>query len=1275
MPSETEYNSEYFLNLYNENANVTVDDEKEEEKEEEEKEQKFDSSYFLNQYNSSIDSEQEEKEFILQEEERISEERIELENQILDEDVELEKYEGKKELIREAEPTTYNSNYFLNQYNSTTSKDLPSAEPTIAQKIQLGGKLERHTLGNLFRTIKAGAATISNNKSFQENIKEIETERTDKIFKYMEEEYGIDFRKNENDAAVITGRIGAALGDVVTFFIPWAKIAKLGKIGATATGAGIGAADMSLYEYAAYGEVNPNNVLFGAAVGGGSSLLGAAVANRFKSVDGDDINLGKINGPDADVVVKSSVKPEKVVTLTANETEDLNRVLPIVLKENSNLLKELEGSLVLSKLYVKAKNAQQALKDATKANSKFDKASNKLKVKIEGKAPFSAIQIKNLTKKSDEAKEFMNNEFVDLMEKYAKGQAYIATDGTLKIMKKEGVQITDGILQTVLNETFRPLFGAGVGFTAGTFIGDEDDAINYSLIGAGMTFGLVYNRVKNAPYLLIGEKEKAFGIINNNAARMLHNFLKVKGSGTTASRNINHGGENEVLSRMLLPQMDGKYKNIISAEEATDAFMGIWARRIDDVVQRATDVEGIAATKIIRQLTTPAELKASGKFTPESLIVINNLVKNGKLFVKEMNAYAGQVIKYDKIKNYDLPQIWSQGKILGNIKESKKIVREALKAENPTMKPAQIRKSADEIIDNITGNGSEKIFKGSNFGSGKLGTFTGVPQLKNFEKARTFQSLEARKILEPILEENLKDLLGTFTKNTVKGVEFARKFGQNGEVLSSLNKTLGLKLKNGLINQKEYNMKIKLMGNTVNAYFGMLHKSGDDILQGNMAKDGFALLTFLSNTTMLPRSIIPQLGDFLQPFQNSSVRSATTAAVNAWKKDNLASLYGVGGTRSTSISSTVVKDLEGVFSAGMNPTTNLQARLGNLTQTFFKYNLMAPATNLAARVAFSSGIDEVFTLAKKIGNKKTISKALSTRLKYYGLNMKDLKGLSKFKSVKEALESPVGESLLIKAGNKAFKRDVGLPGIGNRMLFAQSNNPLAKSVGLFLSWAQYKVGQMNGLINRVEDGDVKLAIKMLGTITIFGGLRELQMEMSPAREFYEKNEPENFGAKWWGQASALAGIVDWRVEKLSTIVSSWSGNGYSNATSNITPLFSELDKLYNGAGKTYKNFSTGDYEGAAVTTLKTLPLGSEFVDYTNRASEFLTEEALLEDRANIKTSSGTQPLISRADFSIGGIVGEELIQGPEVPFTQDNPADRINPITGLPYNQPAITYK
>jgi len=40
-----------------------------------------------------------------------------------------------------------------------------------------------------------------------------------------------------------------------------------------------------------------------------------------------------------------------------------------------------------------------------------------------------------------------------------------------------------------------------------------------------------------------------------------------------------------------------------------------------------------------------------------------------------------------------------------------------------------------------------------------------------------------------------------------------------------------------------------------------------------------------------------------------------------------------------------------------------------------------------------------------------------------------------------------------------------------------------------------------------------------------------------------------------------------------------------------------------------------------------------------------------------------------AAFAKGGIVGEENIEGPTVPFTKDNASERINPFTGQPYNQ------
>lgn len=1279
----TEYTSDYFLNLYN--TNVLDSQKKEDEEEEKETPSGLTAQDFLTQFNEGRTVEDVIPEEEIQSEQAAQEEqeRAELQEKILDEDVELEQYEGEKETVLPEKPVAYDASYFLNQYRAEATQELPSAEPTIAQKLELGARLERHTLGNLFRTLKAGVVTLSNNNTFKENIQQINEERTQDILTSMKNKYGLDFEQYQNDASVITGRVGAAIADPVTFFIPWAKIAKLGKLTATGVGAGIGATDMALYEYAAYGKINPNNVLFGTITGGASSLVGAALANRARSVQGDDLNIGKVDDAVDDTVVKSSVKDEPIINLNAKEAQTLDEVAPIVRQENSAILDELEGSLILNNLYKKAKNDVLAFEELKHKQIKYNRSTRKWEATAD--AELTQRQINNRKKKFDEASKFLKEDYFDLMESYAKGQAKVVGDTLQIISKNDKYELTDSLLQKILYESFRPLFGAGVGFTAGTFIGDDDDAINYSLMGAGLTFGFVYNRVKDANYLLAGQKEKAFGIINNEAGRMLHNFLKVKGSGTTASRGVNHGGENEILSRLLFLNMDMKHRNIIGAEEASDFITGLLGKRITEVIQNATEKERVAAAKIIKQLMTRAEVKATKEFSNEGMKNIDMLVKNANIFKKEMDAYVSPVVTFNKIENYDLPQIWSRTKMLVDRNKAKNIVKEALKVEFPKWnKAARIATGSsktdtlDDAAARIVGEQlyetTESVFTGSRIQNGILGSFDGIPQLKNYQRTRIFKSLESRKILEPLLEDDLKVILDTWVGNTVKGVEFARKMGENGQLLGKLSRSLRNKFDEGLITEKEYISKLKLMKNSVNAYFGLYGKAAGDPLQSNLSKDAFALLTFLSNTTMLPRSIVPQLGDFLQPFQNSNIWSATKGFANSWKRDGIARSYGVGGSPTNSLGSTVTKDIEGVFSAGTHPSTRFQERLGEWTRTFFKFNLMAPATNQAARVAFSTGIDEIFTIAKQIGNKKTISKALNTRLQYYGLNRNDIRGLNKFNSVEDALASRQGERILIQAGNKAFKRDVGLPGIGNRMLFAQSNNPLIKSVGLFLSWAQYKVQQMNSLIKRVEDGDVKLAIKMLGTITIFGGLRELQIELSPAREYYDEFEPENFSARWWGEAMGLSGIIDWRAEKVSRVFGTWGGRGHGSGTGAISPLFGYVDRFYNNAGKTYRNFSSGDYEGAAVSSLKTLPLGSELVDYTNRASVLLTEEELFEDRPNRQSKE----TVGVRGFADGGRVkyftGEEVSDNFPVQNVIKNPSDRINPITGLPFNAPVITY-
>ena len=577
----TEYTSDYFLNLYN--TNVLDSQKEEDEEEEKETPSGLTAQDFLTQFNEGRNVEDVTTEEDIQVEQAAQEEqeRAELQEKILDEDVELEQYEGEKETVLPEKPVAYDASYFLNQYRAEATQELPSAEPTIAQKVELGARLERHTLGNLFRTLKAGVVTLSNNKTFQENIQEINEERTQDILTSMQNKYGLDFEQYQNDASVITGRVGAAIADPVTFFIPWAKIAKLGKLTATGVGAGIGATDMALYEYAAYGKINPNNVLFGTLTGGASSLVGAAVANRARSVQGDDLNIGKVDDAVDDTIVKSSVKDEPIVNLNAKEAQTLDEVAPIVRQENSAILDELEGSLLLNNLYKKAKNDVLAFEELKHKQIKYNRSTRKWEATAD--AELTQRQINNRKKKFDEASKFLKEDYFDLMEAYAKGQAKVVGDTLQIISKNDKYELTDSLLQKELYESFRPLFGAGVGFTAGTFIGDDDDAINYSLMGAGLTFGFVYNRVKDANYLLAGQKEKAFGIINNEAGRMLHNFLKVKGSGTTASRGVNHGGENEILSRLLFLNMDMKHRNIIGAEEASDFITGLLGKRITEV--------------------------------------------------------------------------------------------------------------------------------------------------------------------------------------------------------------------------------------------------------------------------------------------------------------------------------------------------------------------------------------------------------------------------------------------------------------------------------------------------------------------------------------------------------------------------------------------------------------------------------------------------------------------------------------------------------------------
>ena len=145
-------------------------------------------------------------------------------------------------------------------------------ELTGTEAFEFGAKLERHTIGNIARLLKAGVRSITNDVEFTTAIKNIEKERQEVIFKELKEKYGKEFEGREDEGAVLAGRIATAFADPVTFLLPWAKAAKLGKIAATGFGAGVGVTDMAIYEYAAYGHVTPTSLLFAGTIGGATKV-------------------------------------------------------------------------------------------------------------------------------------------------------------------------------------------------------------------------------------------------------------------------------------------------------------------------------------------------------------------------------------------------------------------------------------------------------------------------------------------------------------------------------------------------------------------------------------------------------------------------------------------------------------------------------------------------------------------------------------------------------------------------------------------------------------------------------------------------------------------------------------------------------------------------------------------------------------------------------------------------------------------------------------------
>ena len=190
------------------------------------------------------------------------------------------------DLLKEEEiniPASKTEEYFYNNLiNDLTEFSEEDVDYTsldgisTTRRIQYGAAQEPTIAGSTYRLLKAGVQATFSDETFKESAQRIEKDRQEKILEEFPE-----FRGKKEDLTVLSGRMGVAIADPVTFFIPWVKIAKAGRLAQVSAGAAVAGTDVALREKALYGEVSAGNVGLGVLLGGGSTQLGNVIASRI----------------------------------------------------------------------------------------------------------------------------------------------------------------------------------------------------------------------------------------------------------------------------------------------------------------------------------------------------------------------------------------------------------------------------------------------------------------------------------------------------------------------------------------------------------------------------------------------------------------------------------------------------------------------------------------------------------------------------------------------------------------------------------------------------------------------------------------------------------------------------------------------------------------------------------------------------------------------------------------------------------------------------------
>ena len=1087
-------------------------------------------------------------------------------------------------------------------------------EVTTAEKMEFGARAETTFTGNLGRYAEASYDYMTKpDLTFGEALGNIESTRMREVYQEMPEFFGI--QPEQEDAAIIGGRVATAFVDPITWAVPWTKVAAAGKLASAATGASFAVADSAARDYMTTGEVSGFNTGVSAVIGGGAGALSGYLARNIRFAD--DVEPQKL---------ESTLEAPEAIT--ADELDDVKKAAAKAV-DPQKVKKATEETPVMT-------SSTQPINEARKALALLQKEKDVLPKKDQG--PVDA-KIEDMKVKLQATRD---EYFINQRDTYLDKQDVNMT--MLEGLSAEG-KLTEGIMAKVLYETTRPVVGGLGGFALSGIVGDEDDyglTVGMTLAGAGLgTWQSLLRRSK----LTAIEKETGLLMVNKYASNNAATSAKRLFAGTLSTKMDAMGGYAKMVGNMLF-QRQGASTDAVEARAIRetrkfnttvntilgDSFGDMNVRQLTGQIINGFNVDdirvGYRGINGTLKPVTAEQIEMARQAAPK-LLNHQEMLSNS---IREVG------IDFKKLDEYGMAQTYNMAAIRSDVSGFDETLKEAVKLQNPKATEKQINKIFTDLRNNITGKRSynknttytaENVFNENN---------QFKPLLDHFDKKRMITDFEARKLLaeKGFINLDVSEVFSTYSDRAIKGREFAATFGPKGEFLGEVFKKLDDSF-SGSDRVDFGNDYKKEILNGIDAYWGTYGVGN----YNQVGRTFMSTLTTAANTTYLTRVSIASFGDMIQPFQNSGFGAAARSILRKINPNEVSF-----STQSNfKYDNAFEKELTALLAASGDSLSSYQAGLNYINKKFFSIVQLERITKAARGFAYDTGITRAFTLASK----KKLSKSNRAEAKTMGLTSQDVDVLKQYKNAQQAFNSEEGLEILDRIGQKVADRDAIVPMVGNRLLFTQTKNPYVRSFGQFLSWSQAKTSQINSLVERVENGDTALALRTLGLTSIYGAVQGLREVASPSYDPKEDAvnvyDTEDL-TQLTKRSLALSGnYTPWQIDKLTQTGMSLVTQG--KLLDEASPSISYALDLFKELGKAGSNIAAGDTEGAVVNVAAITPFGKEALSYGERLNLF----EKLEDRTNREK---------------GGVITD-------VPNVPEEPDQRIDKMTGLPYDQQAGT--